>query len=222
MNFLDAHKIVYDFVDTVADNDTSNLPARRISLLKNSKSEIIDAYKLFIAHMFAFNTCSQSEYEQISSLVYSINLFVDDALITEIENCEKTMAPKCLLSPFKSKSSMEAAKAKYDVLTKKLIDHIGPIGQNHDLDVYTSIVLQEANTLKEQLRSVPNDNEKFKNQLSLINEYCYKVYSVANIDMDENDVEYFYPFAVLQYFAKNPKLDDLFGNYKSYIFSYRR
>ncbi len=64
MNFLDAHKIVHDYTNVVAALKTKpDEIAMRASLLKNTKDEIIDAFKLFYAHMFLFNTRTKDEFE---------------------------------------------------------------------------------------------------------------------------------------------------------------
>lgn len=52
MNFIEAHMIVHDYGGALAKGTNRNaLIFRPNSYLKNTKDEIIDAYKIFYAHM---------------------------------------------------------------------------------------------------------------------------------------------------------------------------
>lgn len=214
MNYIDAHKIIYDYINVASQQADEGLPARRLSTLRNSKRDIINAYKLFVAHMFVFDTCSQEEYENLTTLVYSIGLFVDDVLIAQLEECQSIMSSKS-----NNRKVIDDATKQYEDLSKRLIKEIEPLGPNKEISAFISSIVPIAKTYKKRVFSVPDGGNKLAAQLEIINEYCYQVYSVAEITMFDDDVEFFYPIKLLQFFANNPKLDSLIGKYKDYIFS---
>lgn len=96
MNFLDAHKILHSYIDMWATYKIEDVPFYRISDLKNSKEEIFDAYKIFIAHMFILNTRAQEWHIKINSLVMMLGLFIDDKYADGYLQCQRVLQSKSI------------------------------------------------------------------------------------------------------------------------------
>ena len=219
MNFLDAHKIIHAYIDVMANRQGSKTPVRRVSELKNSKKDIFDAYKIFVAHMLAFDTRTQEEYELLNSLIVTLNLFVDDRIVDEFEACQKILDDKSFFGRLKNKTAIPFAEEKRDNLLKEIAPIISELYCSEEMDNFTEEIFAEAKSYRENISTLPKGTrESLVKRLTTINNYCYRVYEIAKIQMVETDVEYFYPFPLLWEFSKNPNLTDLYAPYRQYIF----
>lgn len=93
--------------------------------------------------------------------------------------------------------------------------------KSDELEQYETAISERAKEFFCAAKKIQAENKQkwFQQCLSVVNEYCVDIYNLAEIEMDETDIEYFYTFELLRNFCKNPKLDDLFGPYKEYIFN---
>lgn len=221
MNFLDAHKIVFDYIDVIAN--TKEIPFHGIGELKNSIDEILDAYKLFIAHMFAFSTYSEEEYEKFNICIFLLRTFGDDNLVEQLKECQVILDDKSFWGRIKNKSAIPFAKEKSSRLLQEIDSSYYDDEKRKEMDLYLEAIVQESENFRNQyLQLYNNEYQNLQKRLLLINNYCQKVYQIANIPMDNDDMEYFYPFSFLKECARNKNLEDLFEPYKAYIFENER
>lgn len=220
MNFLDAHRIIHAYIDVAANSQNKKVPVRRISELKNSKEDIFDAYKLFVAHMFAFDTRTQAEYELLDSLIMLLNVFVEDRIVDEYEACQKIIEDKSFFGRLKNKAAIPFAEEKRNNLVKEIAPLLAKPYRSEEKDRFTDAIFTEAKRYREIVSSLPKGTrETLVMRLTEINHYCYNIYEIANIKMKETDVEYFYPFPILKELSKNSNLSELYDPYKQYIFA---
>ncbi len=217
MNFLDAHRILFDYIDVLATPLPKEIPFRGISELKNTKDEIINAYKLFIAHMFAFGTRTQKERENIDICMMGLPTFVDDLFIEQLKECQRVLNDNSLWGRIRNKSAIPFAEEKRNLLLNQLLPQVHyPIEEQ---TAYTDAIYKAAQNYRNEIAQIHNgESDSLRKKLMTINNYCQKAYQIAHIPMEENDVEFFYPFTLLRHFANDPRLGNLFGPYRTYIF----
>lgn len=217
MNFLDAHRIVNDYIDICATTPITKV-ARRISELKESKENILVAYKLFVSHMFAFNTRSQQEYEMLNTLMLLLPIYVDDEIVDGLEECEKIINSRGI-SRLKNKSAIPFAKEKFLRLSKEVLKLSEASSIMEELSEFEKEIMPIAEALSKTLNSMPTGTRETMNRrFEEIARYCHEVYKCVGIQIEEDDIEYFLPFAVLRQFSEYPSLGYLYDRYKAYIF----
>ena len=215
MNFLDAHQILHAYVHVLSQPCRPDDAFRRFSELGAAREEILQAYKLFLAHMYAFNTRTQDEFNRLHMCIMTLDYFADDAVVDQINACKKELDTKDAAEGVCRQSSLTLAEERMNALLKEMeaqrIDTAG-------LERYMARVSKAVEAFRGEFSAIPDeDPQQFKKQLLTINDLCRQVYSLAEIPMEDTDVEYFYPFTLLQYFAVNPKLSKLFEPYRDYI-----
>lgn len=66
MNVVDAYVILENYVDSLAKGTRPNEQWRRVSLLKNSKEEILAAFKLVFAHAIFGMHCQRRRWKDMN------------------------------------------------------------------------------------------------------------------------------------------------------------
>ena len=162
MNFIEAHMIVHDYGGALAKGTNRNaLIFRPNSYLKNTKDEIIDAYKIFYAHMIFFNTRTQEEYEQY-------------------KNRKKLDEANQLQQQYMDAISASFSKGYY---------------RNDEIEKFFSDAQSIALNMKPRISNLDlNDEHDFEEYFDTINAYAAIIYPIANIDLQSNDIDYFFPF----------------------------
>ena len=217
MNFLDAHKmIVHDYIDMVVLKQKPNEIGKRVSLLKNTKDEIIDAFKLFYAHMFLFNTRTNDEFEHFETCRWGLSMFIDDALMDEYSECYKMLNDKSIIGRFRNKSAIPSAKERQAELVKQIGSLIVNHYKDEEMDAFIEKVLPLSKEVQKKWIS-----QSAEDQFRETAHFCDKVYEIANIPFASKDFIYFFPFATLRRYANTPNSEDDFGKYKGYIFSHQ-
>ncbi len=194
MNFIEAHMIVHDYGGALAKGTNRNaLIFRPNSYLKNTKDEIIDAYKIFYAHMIFFNTRTQEEYEQYENCRKFLNYFVDDVLYNLVIENEKFLSKKRL---FKNRKKLDEANQ----LQQQYMDAISAsfskgYYRNDEIEKFFSDAQSIALNMKPRISNLDlNDEHDFEEYFDTINAYAAIIYPIANIDLQSNDIDYFFPF----------------------------
>lgn len=217
MNFLDAHKIINDYIDVSAATPTTKV-ARRLSVLKETKENILIAYKLFVSHMFAFNTRTQHEYENLYSLMLLLPIYVDDEIVDGLEECEKIINSRGI-ARLKNKSAIPFAEEKFLRLSKEVLRLSELSCIKAELSGFEKEIMPAAESLSKALNTMPTGTRETMNKrFEIIGQYCCEAYRCAGIKMEEDDVDYFLPFSVLRRFSEYPSLGYLYDRYKDYIF----
>lgn len=86
MNYSEANYIVHKFVDAVALGVPKGCTALRESVLPCSKDKIVDAYKVFMAHVVKHKTLSKEDFDRYLMLLKCLGAFVDDKEASMIDN----------------------------------------------------------------------------------------------------------------------------------------
>jgi len=221
MNFLDAHIIVHDYFGSLAKlPDAKALLFRRKSDLKNTKDEIIDAYKLFYAHMLFYCTRSQEEYVQYEMSREWLNCFVDDDKYFDVIRCNILVnESKSFFGKLKNHNALPQAQEKINNYLQESHDLLNDKYRYEEVDEYFDIMKKKIDEIKEIFK----DEEEAFGEVSdkTFNEYSidffFTSYEKAHIKVDETDIAFFYPFETLRNLIENPDSCNIYYKYKNYI-----
>lgn len=220
MNFIDAHMIVHNYAGSLAKGASENaIIYRPISYLVNTKDEIIDALKLFYAHMIFFNTRTQEEYEQYELARKCLNYFIDDAKYYDVINCNKIINSKSLFEKWRNKTALPFAKEKVNEYLSEISNMMANPFRGEEVEEYFLEMQTQCAVIKERITVEKREQGSVSNKTyyECCNNYCCVAYEKAHLVMEEMDIEYFYSFDILRYFLTRPNLNDLFENYAGYI-----
>lgn len=217
MNFLDAHKIVHDYGGSLSyPPDKDALLFRPQSLLKNSKDEIFDAFKIFLAHTIMFNTRTQEQLDTYISTLTCLNCFVADSKYWDAIKSKQTANPSGFHKLTINRNQQEEARQRYSNYLKESVNLLNSY-RSDEMDDFIVNVINEADRVREKLKAKKLEKAEL---LDTFNDYCCFVYKHANIDIQENDVYYFRPFYYLRELIHDEDFSDLFKPYEEYLMNY--
>lgn len=216
MNFLDAHKIVHDFGTAVGRGvpDEHCFLFRPISYIpfKFDKDLVTQAFMIFYAHMFFYNTRTQEEFQAYESVRRTINYFVSDEKLDEIRYTVKLATSPSLLDKVLKKTDIEYARNRLSTLLKSDDDLYNYRGEDVENYCHKMLSLHE----KVQLRIASPDYQR-KEFYEFAYCYCKSAYDEANIEFHEDYCDYFFPFDFLREYIKQPQWAEYFKDYLEYI-----
>lgn len=223
MHFLDAHKILYDYINTVDTTSPIDGILRRKSSLQNSRTEILSAYKLFLAHMYFYHTRTQEEYEALQTKINLLPSFVDDSVVDKYIECQKIVDEKSIIGKWRNKSALpfakEVMKSTFIETNQALIDFYTS-EESKALDSFTKQVAEEATSAIKKIKALNSEGDEWWNAFCDIKDSYYKkTYRLSGVPEDDDSIEFFWPFYRLKTLAENPSTADIFASYKDYIFS---
>jgi len=223
MSYLEAHKIIHDYIDVVVrSGQYENVPFYRESAFKNSKEEIICAFKLFFAvgYRYGGNLYSEEEWEAFKLLFSSVmSPWMKDELVDEYIKCEEILNNKTLWGRIKYRKATPYIKDKRNRLTEEwhkefLRNDCGKFREEQD-DFYKAIkkLAQES---EKKAKESPND-------LGNAERYCLDVYEYIGLLPRQLDLYMFWPIPTLQKFANAPEMGEYFTEeQKEYVFLFQK
>ena len=217
MNFIDAYKIVDDYVDSLAKEPKNNEHWKRTSTLHNSKKEICDAYKLFFTHALFFHVIPNDQLKLYERSLNHVGDFIDDKLIDEIKEIENTLNNRSIFTKLRDNAErkrLEERKSEIvNIATRSVMDGFNC---GTDLGNFIEWMVPEMNKAKDKCKEL-SDEEFNKKFFDILGNYVCDVYEKTQIERDYNDTEYFWSFDVLYKNSNKSKYDYLFSKYKEYI-----
>lgn len=194
MNFIEAHKIVMNFSDAVANNNINSMTFLPYSKIKASAQEIQDALTIFFGHMALYETLSNEEYESCMVLVNFINNVVPDVLYDKVVSDNEIVSN---------------ASAEYKTIHKNEIEEI-----EERIKSYLELLLQKNDLNHERIKNhdfgeivsnlqsmrIAHIQEPDKRAAEFIWEYVNEVYKYTT-DTCCNKEDYFL-FAPFDYLEK--------------------
>ena len=223
MNFLDAHKILYDYINLVNATPPIDGILRRKSSLQNSRTEILSAYKIFLAHMYFYHTRTQEEYEALQTKINLLPSFVDDNVVDKYIECKKIADEKSIVGKWRNKTALplakEVMKRTFVDTNQALIDFYAS-DESKSLDSFTKQIADEATSAVKKIKALNSEGDEWWNAFCDIKDsYCEKAYRLAGVSEDNDSIDFFWPFYRLKTLAEDPSTADIFTSYKDYIFS---
>lgn len=217
MNFIDAYLIVENYTTSLAYGQRPNEDWKRISVLKNSKDDILSAYKLVFAHAIFWNALSKETLNKYELCLKHLGDFFEDNLVSEYTEIKNTLSNKNPFTKLRNKvarAALEERKKQIELTMARSMTE----GMNYgnELDKFLEWLLPAIRKVKEFGRNLPAEDLD-KQYFQLVGNFVCDVYEVAHIERDFNDTEYFWPIHELFRLSNDPKFDYLFGKYKSYI-----
>jgi len=195
MNFLDAHKIVHDYAGAMgkgADNDA--LLFRPLSYIPHQdKDKVIDAYKIFYAHMIFYNTRTQEQYEQYDMILDQLKFFIPDDIYNSVINLTK-------------RNEMKQASN----FLSEYIDR--PAYRKEEVEEYFNTMIDIKNQTFEKYR-----NNEITRTEDVIYNYCIRAYKHANMEFEEDYFYYFLSFDAMRDYLSRNIYKEYYERYKDYI-----
>lgn len=228
MNILDAHKIIYDYIDTASSKKGKFLEA---STLKNSVEEIEDAWKLYFAHIIIFKNWESPEWLEIAeTLISMLPYFYYDFFIEDYNRKEAELNKyKNSIFSVLYKSKIKEAKESLTFCSKCMADYSQRFIQDRgEYGIYTGMKDSYRQAILDISGSYdPNQfniksKSGFLEYLGHIAKICVQVYQSANMSVCQSDIDLFLPFPLLPIVLKQFNIDKngneiITGYYKNYI-----
>ncbi len=89
MNYIQAHKILTDYRNAIANATNNSLTFIAYSTVNASSQEVYDAYVIFLGHMVLYNTLTNEQYQLYISLLPFVPNIIPDTLYNQIVNDNK-------------------------------------------------------------------------------------------------------------------------------------
>ena len=230
MNILDAHKIIYDYIDTVSNKKGKFF---RFDNLKNSVDEIEDAWKLYFAHIIIFKNWESPEWlDTFETLISMLPYFYFDFLVDDYhkEEAELNKYQNSVFSVFQ-KSKIKEAKDVLNFCSKCMTDYsLRFIKERGEDGIYTGLkdssrqavlaIADKYDASQFDLKTYSGIYQYFDH----VADICTRVYKAAEIPLNSKDVKIFLPFPLLPIVLQNFNHDKdgneiITGHYKDYILS---
>lgn len=218
MNFLDAHIIVHDRYAKALSNPHYNnvLAFRAYSDYGDdfNKQTILNAFKLFYAHVFLFNTRTQQEFEQYQASLCFLDSFIPDNELIHIQKAVKIVSGKGFFHNLFNSSAKEFATreiARYSSIVSP------PYSWSNEMDTFITSMLEYKTQWFAEYKSL-NDKKYF---WDYIKRYCDFAYKTANIIEPEKADVFFAPFEQLRRDVIESSFKELLAPYADYIMSTR-
>jgi len=205
MNIIEAHRIVHDYIDTIAlGTDEFSLAFRCTRLLKDDPWRIRDAYFVFYGHMILYNTLTQEEYEAYDMCLKMISYFVSGYQYDEIIKNERYLNTH--KKNFFNKRKYEQAEKEKSEYLKMMLD---PIKYAKYGGIYTDIqqFFYHAQELKRNLVEQIKFEKLTHTEIKHI--YCNSLFNNKTITLGPCGIELFEPFETLYLILRKDKLSEL-------------
>lgn len=99
MNYFEAYRIVQAYTKALAMPKSKYDMLYPLSSLVNTKEEIWDAYKLFLAHIYIYKSRTLEEFERIITQPTYLEMFYDDALANRVNYLSNYIKKDSLFIP---------------------------------------------------------------------------------------------------------------------------
>lgn len=230
MSYLEAHKIFHDYIDAlVCNGQREEVPFYRKSAFKNSKEEIMYAYKVFmaVAYRYGNGIYLEREVERYNMMVSALGMpWVDDEFADGYVECERILNDNSLWGKFKNRTAQPYVKEKLDRLTKELFINtqgINPVDVMMERDAFTEAILKLVNESVQRAKALPEDSHERKQKLTeILDDYCLGAYDVIGLTIRQEDINCFYPLPTLYKLSTHPTTSAHFSpEQKKYIALHR-
>lgn len=215
MNFLDAHMIVHRYSDALA----SHMPGKYDMIFRPfsdygrdfDKRTIINAFKLFFAHMILFNTRTQQEFEQYKLTLRTLDSFISDEDMERVRRSCKILYDKSLIGRIRNASARVYAQEEIERFIQFATP---PYSWSDEMDEFlTNIIAYKSEWLCEY-QNIPKEKRNFWQS---VGQYCSTAYRLAKISENSSDNFYFVPFDQLRADLSNPQCAEQLSPYREYI-----
>jgi hypothetical protein len=222
MNFLEAHKIVHQFADVVAegteDKDDFFMATDRLPF-PYDKDRIVLAFQIFVSHTIFFQTRTPEEFEKYKVLyMTNISRFLPRDQLLKLRKFSKIIGNKNPLYKLFNKDKIEMAGKLYGQMMGNS-DWLNSNDTYRMDDIFCTIVrdMQEyRKSLVEELKKVSDD--KFYSAYDhAVDLYAEKAYKIANIEYKPDYYFFYQDFKTLRELIKKDKYKGYFIGYEDYI-----
>lgn len=154
---------------------------------------------MFIEH------ASNEKFQLTQICSHSISLFLPDDLVYSYEHAKLIGDDNVRSFAF-----------------SRINDYISSTSRNNEIDSYVERLVEYfKHYFIPRMKEITQSRESYNREYPYFYpEFVSEIYKIANLDMEENDGEYFWKIEQLRSLSNNPKLSDLFPRkYVKYLFS---
>lgn len=227
MNYLDAWRIVNDYIDFYANGinqkyyvySTTLLPFAKGLEDNEWKESLINASCIFWSHALFWRTRTIEQLKQYYALISNdgTNWFVNTKRADNINE-----AWDILGKGIDSKLYKYFNKKKYQLAEQVITTaHEGKAKSLDERDIFHNTISHMENYLDEIC-------EKYGNSLcgktleNAVRDYCTETYRVINLEMPSNAVYFFWTFEQMRELSKYPDIAHYYNKYSGILFRYDR
>lgn len=224
MNYLEAHKICFNYAEIFAKQSRVYRPISALySLGIQSKRMVEDAMILFFAHSILWNEHSNSELQQMEKLLPFLDSFVDDSFANEYERNFAVVQKGKTSTTYRILHQREIDAATQYILNNTkltMFDDDRFVAAVKHITEYKRITYNpKANALFQKADSISSD--QYWNQfLNLVGDYSDEICHYAGIPTTSFDFYYFMSFEIMQDWLTDENLRHFYLPYKEYILSH--
>lgn len=217
MNFLDAHKIVHNYGKSLSKGANKKaFGFRPVSFLENTKDEIVDAHKLFYAHMLHYLTRTSDEFDTYQMAFSFLKYFIDDEKYNEIVKCAEIVSDRSFIGRLSNKRILRYAQEIVDATLVEFTELENYRAE--EISDYFQDMQRTSERAHEELRTKYISNgKKPVDYFSICDDYCQAAYVIGNISMDKDDCVFFYKFELMRELLSNPEYYKIVKDYANYI-----
>ena len=213
MNFLDAHRIVHGYIDAIANNENKDALmyySKAFLPFEYDKEMIINAFKIFFAHMILYGTRTPEQFDQYKIMANFINNFIDDDVYKEIIYFKKISDGR---KP-NNKGKLELYNNAVNIKHRYMRD----IGERMSNTYKEDLFFNFMTSMKEKRKTVA-ENIHTDEYDKFLKDYMQECYNL--IGFEAPAIEFFYPFNLMRESLKDEKYIRIYEGYVDYILTHQ-
>ena len=208
MNYFEAYRIVQAYCKALSMPREEHDILYPLSRLKNSKDEIWDAYKLFIAHILLYKSRTPEEFQTIRTQPTYLEMFYDDALANRVN----------YLSNYAKKKSIFVSQSKRQQADNELKRILPMDFPQKMLNASSKVdqIIEQIHPIHDELVSGIQKTEYMNRFLLSISR---KVYETFNLPCNNDEDITFLPYNMYRSYIKGgiQELRDIYSPYLDII-----
>lgn len=221
MNFLDAHKICYEYAgifasDYHAEETALYYPMSKVPF-KGSlwRDDVISAHQIVFSHAILWKDRSPEMIDRMICLLKNLNCFAYDPFCDEIRKNYNIMKKKgTFWGSIHKNRVIEAEKCYISTPIPT-----SPYRINDVYETYNHMLAYKSNTFDKNIENANLIGKQlsFHDFAELVFAYCKEAYSFSNITFKETDANFFFSFDLMKKWIHDSNYKKFFAGYEDYI-----
>ena len=143
--------------------------------------------------------------------------FIEDKLVDELIIINRTLGNRNPFTKIRNQNKKKKLEERKKQIEAEVVRSMREgMACGIELSSFIDNLNEMINRFKDSCRKMP-EIVLDKKYPDMIGNFVCDIYDAVGIDRDYSDTEYFWPVAELYKFSNDPKFENLFGKYRSYI-----
>ena len=225
MNYLDAHKIVTEYLYALScggEDVAWGLRPRKLLPYDFDKDKFIDAYKLYLAHTYFFGHRSIEEVNALKFSRYGLETFVDDDLYHNVTKCFSIVNDKGIFAKIKYGDlydQMKNLSSHYIAMSKeKLVSNY----RGKEVEDFDDFALNKSIEYRVRISEAFKNDEpdQYDVYYDCLEDYCNDIYDYLGWYRSLTDLYTFTLFGTMKKYLQRDDMKKYFIGYEDYIMSH--